>query len=87
MNLITSAAFVGEDLQTEYGNIPPSFLPIKNGRLFEQQRKLFPLEEKIYISLPESFNVSDIDLKLLKKNNFEIVNIPSNKSFGIVRYP
>ena len=82
MNLITSAAFVGEDLQTEYGNIPPSFLPIKNGRLFEQQRKLFPLEEKIYISLPESFNVSDIDLKLLKKNNFEIVNIPSNKSLS-----
>ena len=33
MFLIMSAAYVGQDLQSEFGKIPPSFLPLGNKTL------------------------------------------------------
>lgn len=41
MILITSAKYSLPDFSLEFGEIPPSFLPLGNKRLYEYQAKLF----------------------------------------------
>ena len=45
-----SGAFVGQELESEFGKIPPSFLPLGNKRLFQHQIKLAPEDVDIFIS-------------------------------------
>lgn len=82
MFLILSAAYVGQELQSEFGKIPPSFLPLGNKRLFEHQVKLAPKTASVYMSVPETYQVSKIDLKLLKKLNITIIRTPDDISLG-----
>lgn len=82
MFLIMSAAYVGQELQTEFGRIPPSFLPLGNRRLFLHQIKLAPKQSRIYLTIPENYNVSRTDSKLLRHNNVEVIRIPENLSLG-----
>lgn len=82
MYLITSAAFLAEDLKSEFGKIPSSFLPINNKRLFEEQRKLIPKSEKVFLSLPETYVLSDIDKIFLKNNKIEFVKVPERKTLA-----
>ena len=67
MLLITSAAYIDQGLKTEFGKIPPSFLPLQNKRLFEHQFKISD-EKQIHLSVPDSYNISKVDLELLNKN-------------------
>lgn len=82
MFLIMSAAYVGQELQSEFGKIPPSFLPLGNRRLFQHQVKLAPKGTSVYLSLPESFCVSSTDLKWLERENVELVRTPEGLSLG-----
>lgn len=58
MFLITSGAYLHEEMKSEFGAIPPAFLPLGNKKLIYFQleliRKHYP-NEKIYLSVPESF--------------------------------
>ena len=85
MILITSAAFVTDELSAEFGHIPPSFLPIGNRRLFIYQiKKLkedFP-SEVIFISLPQSFTLRNEDLKELNDLDAKIIYVPDGLSLG-----
>lgn len=52
MFLIMSGAYVGQELESEFGRIPPSFLPLGNRRLFQHQVALAPQGVKsIYLCL------------------------------------
>lgn len=82
MFLIMSAAYIGQELKTEFGAIPPSFLPLGNHRLFLHQVKSIPDGEEIYLSLPKSYEVPKIDQQLLKKNNVNVLSIPEGLSLG-----
>lgn len=82
MFLITSAAYISSDLATEYGKIPPSFLPLQNKRLFEHQLSLIGEEEIIVLSLPFGFFVTDNDQKILASHNVKIVSVPLGFSLG-----
>ncbi|WP_394193711.1 capsular biosynthesis protein [Pseudoalteromonas atlantica] len=82
MFLIMSAAYVDHELQSEFGRIPPSFLPLGNRRLFQHQVKLAPKNSKIYISVPDSFNISYTDKEWLKSKDVSVLNIPSGLSLG-----
>lgn len=82
MFLIMSGAYVGQELESEFGRIPPSFLPLGNRRLFQHQVSLAPKGLQIYLSLPESFDISPIDQSWLDENKIEIVPIPDGLSLG-----
>lgn len=77
-----SGAYVGQELQTEFGRIPPSFLPLGNKRLFQHQIKLASSKSKLYLTVPESYKISNTDLGLLSDNNVTIVALPENLSLG-----
>lgn len=82
MFLILSAAYVDQELQSEFGKIPPCFLPLGNKRLFEHQKKLVPEGVAINLSIPESYQVSKTDLNLLRKLSITLVRTPDGISLG-----
>lgn len=61
MIIIMSSAYVSDEFQAEIGKIPPTLLPLGNKKLVEHQieslKRSYP-DEKIILSLPESFILS-----------------------------
>lgn len=82
MFLIMSAAYVGQELESEFGKIPPSFLPLGNKRLFQHQVALAPKGLSIFLSLPEGFNIPSIDESWLKDHDVTVLRTPDNLTVG-----
>ncbi|WP_421218178.1 hypothetical protein [Aeromonas jandaei] len=82
MFLILSGAYVGQELESEFGHIPPSFLPLGNRRLFQHQVFLAPEGVDIYLSIPESFSISKFDLQWLHEHGVKIISTPDSLSLG-----
>ncbi|HIF9133600.1 TPA: capsular biosynthesis protein [Photobacterium damselae] len=82
MFLIMSAAYVDVELQSEFGLIPPSLLPLGNRRLFQHQNNIIPFDAKKYISLPESYELTSMDALWLNNNDFTVIFIPDGLSLG-----
>lgn len=82
MFLIMSASYIGQELQSEFGKIPPSFLPLGNRRLFQHQIKLVPKGVTVYLSIPESYSVSKTDAQWLESNKVSLIRVPDNISLG-----
>ncbi|EHH0747147.1 capsular biosynthesis protein, partial [Vibrio vulnificus] len=82
MFLIMSAAYVGQELESEFGKLPPSFLPLGNKRLFQHQIKLAPDGTDVFLSIPETFSISAKDSLWLEKNNVTVLQTPENLSLG-----
>ena len=82
MFLIMSGAYVDQELASEFGKIPPSFLPLGNRRLFQHQVELAPQGANLFLSIPESFHVLDNDQAWLEKRNVTILKIPDNLTLG-----
>lgn len=77
-----SSAYVGLELQSEFGRIPPSFLPLGNKRLFQHQIKLAPQGSKIYLTIPETYDILHNDLIWLKKNDVQLIKLPDDLTLG-----
>ena len=58
MFLIMSGDYIDQEFQSEFGRIPPSFLPLGNKRLFQHQIKLAPHNTQVYLTIPESYQIS-----------------------------
>ncbi|WP_318477687.1 capsular biosynthesis protein [Photobacterium leiognathi] len=82
MFLIMSAAYIDIELQSEFGQLPPSLLPLGNRRLFQHQVALFPDGVSGYLSLPESFQLSDMDICWLTEHNVNVIKTPDGLSLG-----
>lgn len=83
MILITSAQYVDEEFVSEFGKLPPAFLPVGNKRLYEHQAELFrSLDEPVYISLPDDFEIPYQDQVRFRKLNLQPVFISADKSLG-----
>ncbi|WP_372880906.1 capsular biosynthesis protein [Psychromonas sp.] len=82
MFLIMSAAYVGKELESEFGKIPPSFLPLGNRRLFQHQVELAPEGVSVYLSIPESYEISLIDKRWLENKSVTIIQSPDKLSLG-----
>lgn len=82
MFLIMSAAYISQELESEFGKIPPSFLPLGNKRLFQHQISSIPAGKKIFLSLPEQFEPNYHDLKWLATHHITILKIPEGISLG-----
>jgi len=82
MFLIMSGAYIDQELKSEFGSIPPTFLPLGGYRLFQHQYKLVADGSNIYLSLPESYAMSVLDALWLKNRNVNIIRTPSDLSLG-----
>ena len=82
MFLIMSGDYITQELRSEFGKIPPSFLPLGNRRLFQHQVKSAPEDKKIFLSLPEGFTPDNHDLTWLALHRVTILKIPEGLSLG-----
>lgn len=82
MILINSGEFIGQELKSEIGEIPPSFLPLKNSRLYKHQIESLGGDSNIFISLPKGFNIPKQDLDFFNSNNIQTIEIPLKISLG-----
>lgn len=86
MRLIASAAYLDGEFVSEIGLIPPSFLPIGNKRLYEYQVEMLRKGEsntsKVFLSIPNSFQLDEYDNSLLEKLNVCIIRVPTGISLG-----
>ncbi|WP_422138231.1 hypothetical protein [Endozoicomonas sp. ALC020] len=83
MFLITSGAYVSPDLVSEIGQLPPSFLPVGNKRLFcYQLEEIAATESDIFLSLPEDFILESHDQSFLDQHGVTIIPVPTGLSLG-----
>ena len=83
MILITSGAYLQNEFSNEVGILPPCFLPIGNKRLYEYQVELLRAIElyenqEIYLSIPNSYRLSDFDKINLERLNINIILAPDH---------
>ena len=81
LRIITSAAYIDQELAAEFGRIPPSFLPIGVSRLYEAQIAGFG-GDPVFLTLPESFEVPEFDRKRLEALKVTIVPVPDGLRLG-----
>lgn len=82
MVLILSAAYIDLELQSEFGKLPPSMLPLGNKRLFQHQIRLFSDSEEKYITFPKSYCISELDKKWLENHDVDIISVDDDFSLG-----
>lgn len=82
MFLIMSATYIDKELQSEFGEIPPSFLPLENKRLFQHQVNLSNESESVYLTVPRTFKIPQRDLNWLKNNNVSIIYLSEDLTLG-----
>lgn len=82
MILITSAAYSSPALITEFGKLPPCMLPVQNRRLYQHQLELFQGDEKIVISLPSDYILTESDSIYFKEHCIQTVYVPLNLCLG-----
>jgi hypothetical protein len=77
--LILSGNYVDQELSREFGKIPPSFLPVGEMRLFELQvEELKKSVEKIYLTLPNDFEIPEYDQIILHEMKVVILKCDPN---------
>jgi hypothetical protein len=81
MILITSANYINQELQNEFGKIPPAFLPLKNKRLYEHYN-YDSTKEQIFISIPLSYNLDPWDEVNLKRLGYKVIYIDEKLNLG-----
>lgn len=82
MLLILSAAYIDLELQSEFGKLPPSMLPLGNKRLFQHQLKLFREPEKKYITFPKSYKIPPSDKIWLEHHGVDIISVDDDFTLG-----
>ncbi|PCC44090.1 hypothetical protein [Brevibacterium aurantiacum] len=85
MILIPSGQFVQGDLRSEFGDVPPAFLPLGNRPLYVWQidvlRDSFP-DDRIIMSVPETFNLEPSSERELSRLGCDVVKVPSSLSLA-----
>ncbi len=81
--LILSAAYVEPELEAEFGRIPPAFLPLGNRRLFVHQISAMRARAgRVYLSIPEDFELHSADLHKLDDEDIRLVRVPQGLTLG-----
>ena len=84
MIIITSAAYVSDEIGVEIGNIPPSFLPIGNKRFYELQFESLRsnFNEKIFLSIPVSYRLTNYDRERINYLGINLICVPEELSLS-----
>ncbi len=81
--LILSGTYVGSELVSEFGQMPPCFLPNGTQRLFEQQIAFAKtLSTSIAMLLPEGFVAAHYDNEKLEAENVRILHASPDKTIA-----
>ena len=80
--LVTSGAYVEQELSVEFGSLPPSFLPVGNKRLYEYQFESIGAARPIYLTLPESYVIPENDRLRLAELDITVLGLPDGLSLG-----
>lgn len=82
LRLIMSGAVVGQELATEFGPLPPSFMPVGTRRLYELQLDALAGAGAVRLVLPETFCVPPHDARRLAERGVEILPVPEGLRLG-----
>ncbi|GBR05140.1 hypothetical protein GLI01_05670 [Gluconacetobacter liquefaciens] len=86
ISVIASGAYVSHELVAEFGPLPPAFLPLGVGRLYDMQiaslKQDLTEASPIYITLPESFDVPAHDLQSFKDKGVTPIFVPDGLDLG-----
>lgn len=83
IGLITSGAFLQDSLAAELGRIPACFVPLGNRRLLQRQHEeISKLADKVYISLPEDFELYYEDRQQITDLGLTIIPCDAALSIG-----
>lgn len=81
--LITSGAYIGEEMQAEFGRIPPTFLPIGGAFLVQHQLREAKERRNIWLSLPTDYVMTVSQQRLLDDNGVHVFGAEPRKSLGM----
>lgn len=74
IGLIASGTFLSDGLSAELGRIPPCLVPLGNDHLlYHQHSEIRNLADRIFVSLPEGFDLHPIDQKRIEELGIEIL--------------
>ena len=82
MYLILSSAYVVDELQAEFGKIPPVALPLGNKYLLDWQLKATLEFGKVYLTLPTDYEVGTTFDNLIQKMDVKVIRLSENLSVG-----
>ena len=81
--LITSGAYVGEEIQAEFGRIPPAFLPIGSAFVIQHQLSQLSNRRHVWLSLPHDYEATASQMRLLEDRGVGIVRVDPRRSLGL----
>lgn len=81
--LITSGAYIGEEMQAEFGRIPPAFLPIGAAFLIQHQLREAHGRRDIWLSLPNDYAMTASQEMLLDDREVRVFRAEPRKSLGL----
>ena len=81
--LITSGAYIGEEMQAEFGRIPPAFLPVGSAYLVQHQLRHLDGRALKWLSLPSDFELSAAQQRILDEEGVRIVLVNPKVSLGM----
>lgn len=82
MLLIMSSAYIGAEMQSEFGRLPPAMLPLGNRRLYQHQVRISDDVGEVYIALPGSYELAKHDLESFSSLCVTPVILPDGLSLG-----
>lgn len=83
MLLITSGAYVESELASEFGRIPPAFLPVGNRRLYTYQIAQFGrLHERVCLTVPGDFVLDEADAVYLGEHGVHVFRTTPGAPLG-----
>lgn len=80
--LITSGAYVGQELAAEFGRLPPSFLPVGTRRLYEYQLETIGAAQSVFLTVPDSYALPQIDAERLQALGITVLGVPEELRLG-----
>ena len=80
--LINSGAYVHLELSAEFGLLPPAFLPVGLGRLYELQARALAGLGELHLTLPASFDLPRADQERLEALGFVVLRTPDGLPLG-----
>lgn len=81
--IITSGAYVGSELEAEFGRIPPCFLPVGGGLLIHRQlAQLSAPDVDLVLTLPADFILSDLAAQRIADQGCRVLGIDPSVSLG-----
>jgi hypothetical protein len=81
--ILLSGSYIIASLISEFGVLPPSFLPLSNRRLYQWQiEQVKPISGTILLTIPEGFKPEVFDMDWLSLNGVQLLATEENLSIG-----